>query len=196
MSRLRLPLADPFNGETLQAAFDQLLKWTNGKIGADNIQDGSIGTAELADGSVTGTKIADGTITNVDLLGGYPQLAVAQAVCDTDLTLTTSAQDLHNATLSLSGGTYLFLATFDFFHSVNGGDVAVGNLNIGGSDQGGQALLKNSGAANGDRATVAQLWYLTMVGTQTCKLTAYKTVNAGVVQALGTHSKLASLKIA
>lgn len=111
------------------------------------------------------------------------------------LGLTTAEQDIAGASFTPGPGTYLVVGVFDMNVSVNGVGVCVGFLNVGGVTQAEQALLQNTAAATGDRATVSQVWVVTTTGGNLFKLRARKTINAGTAQAMLTHTSIMALRI-
>jgi len=114
------------------------------------------------------------------------------AVASGDLTLTTSAQDIAGATLSLGAGTWLVFGVFDF-EGDNNGAVAIGVCDVGGADETPLALLRPDGT-NSTRATVAQVWPITLSSTTTVKLQAYKSVNVGTFTARQTHTTITAVR--
>ena len=109
------------------------------------------------------------------------------------LTLTTSAADVTGVTVTLIKiGTYLITAVFDMEHSVAGAGVAIGELVLGGTTRGGQALA-HEGAV---RVTVPQVWLVTTTALNTiAKLQAKKSINAGTATANVTHTKIVALLV-
>jgi hypothetical protein len=118
-----------------------------------------------------------------------------------DLTLTTSFQDVPDATLSITPAIPSLLivtATFDF-DSPNGQGRQgpfEGELNVDAASQVGEAIYTGGVAAgDGGRATVAQNWMVTLAaGAHTVKLRAKATPGLSDI-CRGTHTGFTYLLI-
>lgn len=96
----------------------------------------------------------------------------SSAACNSSLTVTGSLQDVANATLSLTTGTWIILGVFDVVRNgVTNDRTFEGHLDVNGSDQTGIAAFGVPVAVSVE-ANVAQAWLVTLGSTQTCKLRA------------------------
>jgi len=116
----------------------------------------------------------------------------SRAAASSDLGLTTSEQDIPGASLSLGAGTYIVIGVCDFQGNHNGA-VAVGYLNVGGSNQSGSIVFHPDGS-NYSRATVAQVWRITLSSTTTVKLRAKKTANVGDFDVWQHHTTITAIR--
>lgn len=114
--------------------------------------------------------------------------------CDTDLTLTTSYQDISGTDLTLPGvGWWLLIGTIYFVNSGDTGAELIGKLVV----SGGSSLTLNSSSViegaryTDDAFTNGQTWLVKVIsGTPTVKLQAKKTSGAGSSKALSDSTTL------
>lgn len=107
-----------------------------------------------------------------------------------NLTLSTSYQDIAGATITLPAGWYIFLAIVDAAITSAGVGEIDCVLNINGTDQQGLAVWQPASASTGE-GTVAQIWIAQLVSTQVCKLRAKKSIAAGTAIILSANTSLA-----
>lgn len=114
------------------------------------------------------------------------------ASCTSDLTLTTSAQDVPGCSLSLGVGTWKVEGIFDF----QGNDQSVlasGFCNVDGVNESEEAIYRPNAGAMG-RATVFQVWRIVLTVTTTIKLQACKSGAGGTFKAWMTHTQLFAMR--
>lgn len=110
-------------------------------------------------------------------------------------TVTTTMADFGSNAMTLAkAGDYIVLCTYDFNLTVAGVGVCIGDLSISGADRGIQALTDGGGGVF--RGTVNQVHLITVAAGATLKLRVRKTINAGTLAALNTHSSIIALQVA
>lgn len=125
-----------------------------------------------------------------------PQGYTANAT--SNLMLTTSAQDVPGATITLAAaGTYLILATFKF-DATAGSSVSscIGLLTVDGVDQTGIAELGYFTNTERVRASVHQHWIVTTAANKVAKLRARKATDYGSMFVQGTDTRITAIKLA
>lgn len=131
--------------------------------------------ARLAVGTDGQIPIADSTQSTGVRWGdaiSLPAGASSKASATGDITVTGSLADVTGASLSLAEGTWVIAGIFDVLINNAGNDRTFeGHLDSGGSDQNDLALLVGLTLVN-DRATIGQIWRLTLGSTTTVKLRA------------------------
>jgi len=148
------------------------------------------GSSRFGDANTAGSAT---TVSHSDHLHARETLRQDTVRCNSTLTLSTSAQDVANCTVTFTTNRtnvkVTVIGVFDFAHTSAGANTAIGELVVdGGSPQTGQALLDEGGV----RGTVMQSWTVTLAtaASHTLKLTAKKSINAGTAVANTDHTSL------
>jgi len=117
----------------------------------------------------------------------------AQASGTGDVTTTTSLADVTGASLSLVAGTYTVVGVFDtLVNNALNDRTFEGHLDVNGSDQNDYAQLNAPGLVN-VRATLPQVWRVTLGSTQTIKLrTKHSGGTTGDFTVKSTNTSLAA----
>jgi hypothetical protein len=141
---------------------------------------------------VSDTTQINGAIAAVNgVLAGLMQSRTA--TCNTAITLTTSAQDVPNCSLTLTAtGLNAFaqvVAVFDFGGDTEDGMVYIGQLIVDGALQTGEA--HGDGAVG--RATNAQVWQVQLSpGSHTLKLQAQRGGGTTDKEVMAAHTRIAA----
>ena len=98
--------------------------------------------------------------------------ASAAAYSSGDVTVTGSLADITGCSVSLAAGTYIVEGIFDVLvNNALNDRTFEGHLDVGGSDENDYAQLNAPGLVN-VRATLPQVWRITLGSTTTVKLRA------------------------
>lgn len=126
--------------------------------------------------------------------------AASFAASSGDLTLTTSAQDLTGATITITvdstSDVYVVFATYDTNIQVGGSATAVGALVVDGSTKTGSGLLTTNGGTI--RSSVSQTWLVTglTAGSRIFKLQANKNLNNSTIVMHSGSSTITVIRVA
>lgn len=163
--------------------------------GGHRILDEGVALTDRADldfvgAGVTVTDDAPNTKTKVTIPGGGGGAAspdILRAAASADLALTTTAQDVTGATVTLDkAGLWLVVGVFDVDVTATGGGPALGRLNAGG-------VVQSSDAVLGDpveRASVTQVWKYNAAVNDVAKLQALKSVAGGTITVKATNTSI------
>ncbi len=151
------------------------------------IKDGEVAVADLAFDPATQVEL-DAHAALPSVHHGH---ASARAAAASSLALTTSSQDVPGCSLSLGAGTWLIFGVFD----MEGDSTAVGLgvLDVGGADQNTYAEFQPS-SGHVSKATVAQVWRITLASTTTVKLQAHKTAAVGTYKCYHPHTTITAIR--
>jgi hypothetical protein len=155
-------------------------------------------------GSYPNPAIAAGAVVNADVnaaAGITPDklaLTWAQFANSTLTAFTTAFLDVPGCTWTATvAGIYLVIGTFDInFVANTGGDTAQGYLNVNGTDQSPQAILKDNNVASATRAAVTQSWIVNVGAGQVVKLRVKRNGSTGTAQIVNQHTTMVLVRIA
>lgn len=119
-----------------------------------------------------------------------PASEILRAAASADLTLTTAAQDIAGATVTLNkAGLWFLVGVFYVDVDAAGTGQMIGELVAAAVTQGGQATV---GFHTGEH-TIVQVWKFTAAINDIAKLQAWKTVNDGTLAVRATHTTLTAV---
>ena len=145
----------------------------------------------------SGSPVSKVWTTDLNIAGtctGCGGSSYLRAAATSNITTTTSLQDVTGASITLNrNGYWLIIGTFKM--SAGGSNVAIqGHLDVGGADQTGNAVVADFNA-NGIQATATQTWVYNNSGSTTAKLTCKQSTSGGTHTVLSADTFITAMYI-